>query len=122
MSLATQMRRLQSKSAAMRQGMFGENADETPVTADYNSGQLPALPGYYSPVRNRQFTDNFGGFLEMRASVYRVIKAEVPNFIPAIDDRLTIKEGEIEILFRVDEILGTHPLSAEWVLICKEQN
>lgn len=121
MSLAAQTRSLLGQSAAMRQDMFGTRPDGTRVTANYNGGEFPALPGYYSPIKTRQQTEQ-AGFFDVHDSIFRVIKASVPTFTPAIDAVVRIVEGENEIVLRVDEIAGGHPLSAEWVLGCKAQN
>jgi hypothetical protein len=43
-------------------------------------------------------------------------------FTPAIDALIAIGVGENQILLRIEEILGTHPLSAEWILGCAAQN
>lgn len=110
----------------MRQGMFGTKADGTPVTVDYDNGAIPALPGYYSPIKTRQQTEQ-AGFLDMHDAIVRVIKTSAPTFNPTIDAVLTIPlititGDDTEITLRIDEIAGTHPLSAEWVLGCKAQD
>jgi hypothetical protein len=119
MSLANQARALLGQSAVMRQDIFGTTADDRPVTLDYDGGSWTGS-GYYSPIRYRQFTDDSGGFLNVRAAIVRFAKT-VP-FTPEIDKPVTIKEGETEILLRIDDIAGSHPLSVEWSLACKEQN
>lgn len=114
MSLAAQARSLAAAGAAMRQEIFGTNADSTPIAIDYDRGSF-AFVGYYSPIKNKRQIEE-AGFLDMHDCIVRVLKTAFLS-PPEIGKELLIIEETGEIKLRIDE-LSAHVAGAEWVLGC----
>src|SRR4051812_46282490 len=119
MSLGSQMLAFQRRTATFRQAVFGTNEDGTPETIDYNNGEATGVSAYYTSFKEHPQTEQ-SGFLDQHDGMVRIVKPVA--FTPVIDALIAIGAGESQILLRIEEILGTHPLSAEWILGCAAQN
>ena len=118
------MRRLNAQAATFRQDAFGTAAAGTPCQVEYDRGER-TVPGYYSPVKSKVQTED-AGFIDDYDSVVRVRKSTAGTFAPELHKAILIREmvgTEVkEIPLTVESILGTHPVSAEWILACNAAN
>jgi hypothetical protein len=121
MSLGSQFRAFQRKRSEFLQEIFGTNEDDKPVQIDYDRSRF-TWTGYYTPIKDKWKTEE-AGFIDDHDSIVRVRKEQTATSgPPELNKQVKIVEGEREINLVINEILGSHPASVEWMLGCDALN
>lgn len=125
MSLGSQFRALGRQSAAFRKELFGTAGDGTPVKFSYDRGARRDIEGCYQFVKRRFWTEEAGA-LEQQGAIIRWNKWDgteankLYNFAPEIQKQITFKDATgRELTFVIEDLLGFHHASVEWVLGCR---
>jgi hypothetical protein len=124
MSLASQFRSLGRQSAAFRKEIFGTDTGDAPVTFSYDRGARENIEGYYQFVKRRYSTQE-GGVIEQQGAILRIPKvgqsgSDLNPFVPELQKTITFKDATgRQLTFIIEDFLGTHTASVEWVLGCR---
>lgn len=118
MSLGSQFRQLEKQAAVFRQELFGTDAADKPATAQYNRGEKTGIEGYYHAVKRRYATQE-QGFIEQEGIIWRHSKDKYP-WPPEIGKELVLKDATgQDRTYIIEDLLGAHVASVEWVLGCR---
>jgi hypothetical protein len=126
MSIGSQFRTLNRQAAAFRQELVGTDSNGDPVKFSYDRGQRENIEGYYQFVKRRYWTQEAGA-REQQGAILRIRKDQ-----PALNSQpLTLNPFEFqkqisfkdatgrELTFIIEDFLGAHHASVEWVLGCR---
>jgi len=116
MSIDTQFRALSSRGAAMRQSMFGQDAEGAVQTIDYDDGAAQ-VDGYFTAIRFEHQIDGLN-LQQVHNCVVRIRKAQATPFTPQFGKTLTLTGLGLKL--RIEEVSPDHPAAVEWVLGCKQ--
>jgi hypothetical protein len=117
MSLGSQFRALNRQAAAFRQQLVGTDENGDPVLFSYDRGAREGIEGYYQFVKRRYWTGEAGA-IEQQGAILRFAKSG--TFVPELQKQISFKDATgRELTFIIEDFLGTHHASVEWVLGCR---
>jgi hypothetical protein len=116
-SLGAQFRQLNRQAAAFRQELVGTDENGSPVTFTYDRGARENIAGYYQFVKRRYWTQESGA-IEQQGAILRFAKSG--TFVPELQKQISFKDATgRELTFIIEDFLGSHHASVEWVLGCR---